>query len=262
MAFRAPNNLHISHYRNSSFAAGYPGFSSGTGFFVRRGREVYFLTALHCLDLKDQGIPFQEMADHLTIPFYVTGATRTATDYVRFDLARKLAEDEDHSSLLDVVALRVKEEKKSHHQHLLSRAAKLPPTGDWLNRFSASDLGQEAVTDGAIQAVVMGYPNEGTVTSIDYDGALPDVLFQHVQFDAILRRSPLDNCFRLDQVSWPGALAGFSGSPVFIHFTNRHGKQAALAGMIIRGSNGICHFIEISILVEAVGGRRAQRVMT
>ena len=120
--------------------------------------------------------------------------------------------------------------------------------------FAKSSLGRQAVTDGAIPVVVMGYPNEGTATRIDYDGAVPDVLLQHAEFSATLRQSPLDNCFRLDHVTWTGRLAGFSGSPVFVRFTTRHGNQAALAGMIICGSGGICHFIGISTLVEAVGG--------
>ena len=239
----------------------YPGIASGTGFFVRRERDVYFLTALHALENKGTSLNFERTAQMLTIPFYTTGTTRKDHDYVRFDRAIRLAEDPLHSSFVDVVSLKVKKEGKgSRHKHLLSRAAKLPPTGQWLNQFVKTDLVSKAMAaNEPITFVVIGYPNEGTATGIDYPdvlGALPEITLQPAQFIGHLRPSSLDYCLKLEDISWTRNLAGFSGSPVFVQFKTSHGKQSALAGMLVRGGEGTTHFIAISTLVKAAGDRK------
>ena len=240
----------------------YPGIASGTGFFVRRERELYFLTALHTLEPKGTSLGFERTAQMLTIPFYIkTGTTRRDDDYVRFDRAIRLAEDPHHLSFVDVVSLKVmKEGKESHHKHLLSRAAKLPPTGQWLDQVVKTDLVSKAMAaNEPITFVVIGYPNEGTATGIDYPdvlGALPEITLQPAQFIGHLRPSSLDYCLKLEDISWTRNLAGFSGSPVFVQFKTSHGKQSALAGMLVRGGEGTTHFIAISTLVKAAGDRK------
>ena len=234
----------------------YPGMSSGTGFFVRRASDVYLFTALHCLEIKNPPMPFDQTAKLLTIPIRTVGRTKRNIDFVNFYQATQLAEDPNHSTFLDAVALRVLPELRKNHQHLLSRSVKLPPSGLWLDKYVETDLMKDAMeADEPITFVVMGYPNEGTNTSISYaqqGGEVTNILLQSASFTGHLRRSPLDHHLKLDHISWTGELTGFSGSPVFVQFRTPHGKQSALAGMLVLGDCNTGHFISVSTLVQAV----------
>jgi len=201
-------------------------------------------------------MPFEQTATLLTIPIRTVGRTKCYTDFVSFCQATRLSEDPKHLTFVDAVALRVKPELRKNHQHLLSRSAKLPPSGLWLDKFVETDVGKDAMdADEPMAFVVMGYPNEGTNTSVSYAqhaGEVPEIQLQSASFTGHLRRSPIDHHLKLDHLSWPGKLAGFSGSPVFVQFRTPHGKQSALAGMLVLGSSNTGHFISVSTLVQAV----------
>lgn len=233
----------------------YPGISSGTGFFAKRGGQVLMFTALHCLERTNPPVSFLQSVDVLTIPIRLCGHTMKSTDYVRFDNVTRLAEKDDPNIFYDIAALRVVPQSKSNHEHLLSRSASLPPSGLWLNRFSNLEQVQAAMDAGEpITFTVIGYPNSGTKTNVHYaDGAttIPTLQTQPAKFTAHLRNSPLDNCLRLENSSWPHGHAGFSGSPVFVHWESELGKLSALVGMAICGSNDQLHFINVATLVGA-----------
>jgi len=230
----------------------YPGVASGTGFFARVGREVFLFTALHCLESVTPPIDYQAMSKRLTIPFRLEGRTRCTSDYVLFDHATRLANNGNLEDFVDVVALHVRPERSSNHQQLLSRAVKLPPTGLWLNKFANLEQVQAAMDAGdRIDFVVIGFPNEGTTTSIEYGTETPEITTQPAQFTGNLRRSELDHCLLLRDSTWPHKHSGFSGAPVFVQWDSEHGKLSALAGLVICGSDDFLHFIEVSTLVRA-----------
>jgi hypothetical protein len=214
----------------------FPGVASGTGFFVKRDREVFFLTALHCLEYVTPSINLVTTAKQLAIPYRISGHTKYSQDYVRFDKTTRLKTNRNEESFVDVVALHVLEEKRSNFQHLLSRATKLPPTGVWLNNFSNLDLVKNAMhANEKITFVVMGYPNQGTSTGIEYDEENkqpPIINAQPALFTGSLRHSDQDNCMMLVQSTWRHSHSGFSGSPVFVQWDSRHGKLSSLAGLL------------------------------
>jgi len=237
----------------------YPGIASGTAFFAKRGKDVFLFTALHCIESVKPPISFLRTAKQLTLPYRIVGTTSKSMDCVRFDFATRLAENGSLSDILDVVALHVQPEKQSNHQHLRARAAKLPPSGIWLNEFADLEHVQAAMDLGRpITFVIVGYPNCGTSTSVRYDDCnAPAITTQAAQFTGHLRRSPLDHCMKLENSSWPHDHAGFSGSPVFVHWNSTHGKLSALAGMAICGASGQLHFIDVATLVRATNEARA-----
>lgn len=228
----------------------YPGVS-GAGFFAKVGREVFLSTALHCLERVSPPVSYLTTSKLLTIPFRLDGHTQWLHDYVLFDSVTRLAEDERMAGFVDVVALHVKPARESNHKHLLSRAAKLPPRGLWLNRFTDLEQVQRAMDAGAaLTFVVIGFPNDGTTTGIDYDAGIL-ISTQSAQFTGNLRRSDLDHCLLLEGTTWPHNHAGFSGSPVFVQWNSRHGKLSALCGLVICGGVERLHFIDVATLVRS-----------
>jgi hypothetical protein len=233
----------------------FPGLASGTGFFARREREVVLVTALHCLQSPGSVFDIADVAASLTIPYEFDCETRGEVDFVQFSRATRLAEDASRRSFVDAVALKVHAVAEARYEALLTRCAILPPTGLWLDRFVGTELVESTIApEQPLAFVVIGYPNHGTSTSVDYPDAESDVLtvnLQSAQFTGDLRLSPLDHCFRLENISWPGSLAGFSGSPVFVQFATPAGTKAALAGMVICGGGRALHFVSVSTLVHA-----------
>ena len=240
----------------------YPGISSGTAFFGKRGEDVFLFTALHCIQSVKPPISFLQTAKQLSLPIRIEGHKSTSMDCVRFDFATRLAENGDLNDILDVIALHVQPEKQSNHQHLRARAAKLPPSGLWLNEFADLEHVQAAMDSGRpITFVVVGYPNHGTNTSVRYDDVdVPAITAEYAQFTGHLRRSALDHCMRLENSSWPHSHAGFSGSPVFVHWNSTHGKLSALAGMAICGASGQVRFIDVATLVRATEEKQVSLV--
>lgn len=236
-------------------AEAYPGVASGTGFFARKGREVFLLTALHCLESAIPPLNYLAMSKKLSIPFRLAGHTKRLNDYVLFDHVTRLAENENLESFVDVAALHVRPERDSNHKQLLSRAAKLPPTGLWLNRFASLERVQESMDAGEpITLVVIGYPNVGTSTAVAYDDKglqPPEINVQPAQFTGNLRNGILDHCLLLQDTTWPHSHSGFSGAPVFVQWNSLHGKLSALAGLVICGADDSLHFIDVATLVRA-----------
>lgn len=235
-------------------AAAYPG-ASGTGFFAKARGELFFFTALHCLESPTGSLSADEAAQQLLIPYRTDGSLRHPDDYVRFDNLTRLAEGPARTSFFDVAALHVTPGRTANHRHLLSRAAKLPPSGLWLDEFASLDQAAQWMHQrGSLPATVIGYPNEGTGTAISYPDDHCNTLTieaQPAEFLGHLRPSPLDHCMLLDGSTWPRSHSGFSGSPVFFQWDSPHGRLSTLAGMIICGNSSSLHFVGISTLVRA-----------
>jgi hypothetical protein len=226
----------------------------GTGFFARRGTKIYYLTARHCLT-KELDADIAQVAVRLHIPYFSEGHTLSSDDYVSFDEAISLRHNSPDipGELLDLVVLSVAEPKSDRNRkHLLSRAAKLPPTGEWLDEFIAHPVALGAVTAGAgITLCGIGYPYEGTQTDITYadDHSEPlEIVTQAAKFTGQLSHGGSPDRLMLNSISWSHDLNGFSGSPVFVGHRTEHGPQYALAGMIVSGGGGRAQFIRISVI--------------
>ncbi len=235
----------------------FPGIGSGTGFFASVGSDVYLITARHCLQSSEPPMSVHQIAKTLTIPFELEGKTTSTNELIEFRQLTQLALDKTQTEFLDIVALQVQPREHLRHQTLLKRAAKLPPTGLWLDGFVNSPIVSEAFNAKAsLPFVITGYPNKGTATQVRYadeTGNIPEVQTQAIVISGNLRRSSLDHCLRLEDVNWPHGHEGLSGSPVFVKFGTRESPRCALAGMVICGSTKKLNFIQISSIRQAIG---------
>jgi hypothetical protein len=101
----------------------FPGFG-GTAFFARRGEEVFYVTARHCLT-KQQHIDVTSVAARLHIPYSLTEFTRTTDDYVQFDevISLKHESDDIPGKFVDVLVMTIhRPADASLDQKLLARA--------------------------------------------------------------------------------------------------------------------------------------------
>lgn len=233
-----------------SHIVGYPEypFMHGTGFFARKGNALLFITARHCLTKSGQDdVP--SIASRLQIPYKLSGYKSHRGDFVEFDSIYQFKSPLENSpdDYVDFVILTIKVTPKSwQDKHMRSRAAKLPPTGEWLEIFTRHQIVEQALLTGTeIPLVAVGYPHEGTLNGIDDNGG---IIVQRVLTSGFLRNGTLAHTMYIDDIKWDHDIGGFSGSPIFLRYTNQNGIQYALVGMIILGSHKKAHFIPISLI--------------
>ena len=233
----------------------YPGFG-GTGFFVRRGNDVFYMTARHCLT-KQQDIDIAGLATRMHIPYTLTGSTRTTSDYVQFNEVISLRHNSEDipGKFVDVIVLTIhRPADVSLYEKLLARAVKLPPNGGWLDNFVQHPTVKPDFDSGkGVLFTAIGYPSGGTASKIVYhDGQPTEIITQSAKFTGYLGKGDGPDRYKLNNVSWEGNLDGFSGSPVFVGFKDNYGLKYGLAGMLVSGGQKIAQFIRISLIMEAL----------
>ena len=193
------------------------------------------------------------------VPYRLEGRTSGAQDFIQVNSAIPILQciDDVFDYRLDLVAYPILEPPRARdRQHLLSRCAKLPPTGDWLERFLTTDVAKNALASGeTLLAQCVGYPECVSGTNIKYGigGVGMEISTQLVVASGKVVWSSIEHCLRLEGVTWHDDLSGFSGAPVFARLPSEHGPQFALIGMIICGSSNHVSFIRVGTLVKALG---------
>lgn len=231
-----------------SYAEGYPEYPGihGTGFFARKGNFVIFITARHCL-VNNNADDVRSVASRLQVPYALEGYKSSRKDYVEFDGVYSFSHQsaEIPGKYADFVILTIKIRPGSwQDKHLRSRAAKLPPTGNWLDDYCRAQITEQFVLNGGnIPMLILGYPHEGTSTEVSTERG---IFTQRVIASGMLRPGVYPYTMSLVNITWSHDLNGFSGSPVFLVFRDMHGPQYALAGMIVLGGNRQAQFIRIS----------------
>lgn len=233
----------------------YPGFS-GTGFFAKRGDEVFYITARHCLT-KDHDADISALAANLHIPYDLNGDTETTRDYVQFNQALSLRHESDDiaGKFVDLLVLTISRPPEKHkYEKLLNRAIKLPPTGEWLDRLiEHPSVKNDFETGKSIRFSVVGFPHEGTTSNIEYPDNMPiKIVAQAAKFLGYLGRGTGPDRYMLNEVTWPDDLNGFSGSPVIVHWRKGDNSNYALAGVMVTGGGNKAQFIRISLVSEAL----------
>jgi hypothetical protein len=236
----------------------YPGMA-GTGFIARRCDQLFYITARHCLT-QNHEVDVGVLAAKLHVPFRLEGRIEQTSDYIQFEQALSLKHNSEDlpGKLIDLLVLPISKPKiEKNKKHLLSRAVKLPPTGQWVDSFFEQPIVQEKISNGkGPKFIVIGYPTFGTNSEIIYPKTSNDSLNIHMQaakFYGYFAEGSYPDRFKLTEVTWAGDLNGFSGSPVFFAFRNKHGHQYALAGMAVTGGNGMAQFIKISVITQSLG---------
>jgi hypothetical protein len=238
----------------SEFAVDYPGHH-GTGFFAKFIEKIYFITARHCLATPKQD-DLSLIAGRLAIPYSLNGYKSTRSDYVEFSDISSLRckyDENIEGEYIDIVVLETKKPvKEKNRKALLSRAVKIPPTGNWLEEFINSPLAKPAIREkSGINLVGIGYPWNGTNTQIIY-GEPTDITLQPAKFLGHLGIGVHEQLLSLNNVTWEHDLNGFSGSPIFVGFKNKNGKQFALAGMAVMGGNSKVHLIKVNLISDFI----------
>ncbi len=235
----------------------YPGMA-GTGFIARRANKLYYITARHCLT-KNNHADVGLLASKLYIPIRLEGRTKKSSDYLQFECAISLKHNSDElpGGLIDLLALPIENPvKEKDRKHLLSRAVKLPLTGQWLDVFFSLPLVQEVMSDGkGPKFLIIGYPKEGASSEMSYPEKMDEMLdikIQAASFYGYLAEGVYPDRFKLVEITWEHDLNGFSGSPVFAVFKNENGTQYGLAGMVVTGGNGVTQFIKIGVIAQAI----------
>lgn len=204
----------------------FPGFG-GTGFFARRGDDVFYVTARHCLS-KQPDADIAGLAARLHIPYLLTSSTQSTNDYVQFDEVISLKHDSDDipGQYVDVLVMTIHRPVDANlYEVLLERAVRLPPSGAWLDDFVQHPTVKADFDSGkGIRFTVIGYPKEGTSSKIDYpEGEPVEIVTQSAKFHGFLGRGTGPDRYMLNDVSWDGDLNGFSGSPIIVGFKNEDG---------------------------------------
>ncbi len=233
----------------------YPGFS-GTGFFAKRGGEVFYITARHCLT-KDHDADISVLAANLHIPYDLNGVTKTTRDYVQFDQTLSLRHESDDiaGKFVDLLVLTISRSTARHlYESLLKRAIMLPPSGDWLDKFVEHPKVKADFENGkGIRFSVVGFPHTGTASCIEYPNGMPiKIAAQGAKFSGFLGKGTGPDRYMLNDVTWPDDLNGFSGSPVIVHWRKDETSNYALAGVMVAGGGNKAQFIRISLVSEAL----------
>jgi hypothetical protein len=238
----------------------FPGFG-GTGFFARRDDEVFYVTARHCLT-KQLDADIAKLAGRLYVPYTLTASTLTTDDYVQFDEVISLKHDSDDipGQFVDVLVMTIRRPADTIlYEALLARAVKLPPNGRWLDNFvEHPTVKPDFDKSKGIRFTAIGYPNNGTASSIEYpEGQPAEIVTQSAKIIGNLGKGTGIDRYMLNDVSWDGDLNGFSGSPIIVGIKNENGHNYALAGMLVSGGQRKAQFIRISLVTEALKTRRS-----
>lgn len=219
----------------------------GTGFFARRGQHLMFITARHCLGRTVQEV--NKCVGQLRIPYSMDGTKSSEADFVPFDCVFHLPHEHEDipGEFIDVAVLPIELTPDSpEEQMLLKRAALLPPTGNWLNAFQYAMLQLDCLTHG-IRLIACGFPLGGTQTEVDAEGT---VVNQQVTIGGTLQPGTLPDSMTMTDMTWEGDMNGFSGSPVFLNFTDEHGPHYALVGVLTRAGNQKGQFIRVGEFIQ------------
>lgn len=235
----------------------YP-YRRGTGFFAKRGRDLYYITAKHCLEKHDKHST-SDAAARLRIVAQFNKSNIRANDYVLFEkmviLKSQLLGIEEIADVLIFPITKFKNNKQ--REIIFSRAVKIPPTGNWIDELINSPIAQEdIVAERGMSVSSIGYPTSGTATDItNFKDNNDTIVLQAAKFSGDIAISSDDNKLKMTNISWEGDLDGFSGSPVFVGYKNESGKNYALAGMLITGSSRQAHFLKINVITKAFDNR-------
>lgn len=229
----------------------YPGIF-GTGFFAKQGRQVFYFSALHCLQVNPGGaVP---AFPTLMIPYRHTGSTSSPDDFVRIETAFTIGGD-DPADRLDLVACPVLPSSRLRDfKHLLARSVKLPQSGAWLDEYIASQQGHAAIAAGSYAGYVIGHPRASPRNAITYGDAGSDSVIstEAVVIQGKVAFSGLSGhlALRLESVSC--GLSGFSGSPVFAPISVQAKRCFSLIGMAVCGSTQALNLIPVGRLLDAI----------
>lgn len=229
----------------------YPGIS-GTGFFVKRNCEVFYITALHCMRANPGGDP--PRIGTLMVPYHHTGSTISQDDFIQVNIGFTVGSSA-LDDCVDLIAFPVGKSKLSQDfDHLVARCAKLPASSAWLEDYMASEHGRRAIDSGKCSAYAIGHPQGSPKNAISYadEGGESIISTEAVVLEGRVTKSTLDGHLAFQCDPSPYGFSGFSGAPVFVPIKTHTGQQFALLGMAVCGSMYTLNLLPLGRLLEAI----------
>ena len=197
----------------------------------------------------------------LAIPYRYTGFTDSADDFIQVEDAFTIGSPDSFDEV-DLVAYPVLEPKREDDwSHLLSRSAKLPESGDWLDEYLSSQSGRTAIAAKSNAGYVIGHPRDSLGNQILYgdDASESVVSTEAVVLEGKVTFSQLPGYLELHFQSAPISMPGFSGAPVFAPVATPQGRQFVLIGMCVCGSSRALNFLPVGRLLEAAIGNAPEK---
>ncbi|WP_243667211.1 hypothetical protein [Pseudomonas brassicae] len=137
---------------------------------------------------------------------------------------------------------------------LLERSIRLPPSGEWFNKFINSKIAKTAFDDGdKISLTGMGFPLAEPYSRVVYpadESQLTEINVNAISFKGEIGKGVYADRVKLNGITWPGDMDGMSGSPMFVHFTENGQDAFALAGMLITAGGGTGQLMRIDVLSQ------------
>lgn len=193
------------------------------------------------------------------IPLRHTGSTSSHEDFLSFKSAYTVEQylNGEWQDTIDVIACEVEMPSvAADREHLLSRCAYLPSSGEWLENFLASEEGQRQINAGNLSAIAIGFPSSSPNTGIDYDipNADAKISTEAVVLHCLASKSSQTSCLAIHPLASDVQFPGFSGAPAFARITAAGQSRYALLGMVITGSATHLNVLRLAALTEAALG--------
>lgn len=214
-------------------------FFGGTGFFVYFPpyKEIYFLTARHCLFNQDGTIKGKVEVK--------LNDDSTCNRAIPFNENLMVHESNSPSDFEDVVALTVGSLSQVEQDKLFGRALRLPDQ-------SIADLLLNNLVASRGKVRTVGYP--GVSKEIDYDKNHATVQPRGI-VGTVTAKSSDEKIFTVEELNWKEEeISGFSGSPVIEFVPGQRGEIIALpVGILLTGAkNKIFKFAKINIVTNLI----------
>ena len=219
----------------------------GTGFFIKTIKNIYYITARHCLfngtANQNSDIP------KLMIPVNTnTGTNFEKEEFLVFFSEYIMEEEIEDYDAEDFIIFVVDKEKNEQDYEVIEKRA-----------FDVS-LGLQIDMDRVLNYLVTekktvhikGFPS--TESDFCYDSKI--IRLGLCEFTGEVVGSPYDNYYEIENMNWEDkekGFKGFSGSPVYasIGFLNLE-PRPTLLGMLITGTSHKCRFLGITHIFDFI----------
>lgn len=219
----------------------------GTGFFIKTTKNIYYITAKHCLlnSAADQNTEIPK----LMIPVNTNTGTNFEKEEFLVSFSEYIMEEQtDDCDAEDFIIFIVDKEKNEEDYEVIEKRAfdvslYLSENMDRLLNYLATE--KKTV-------YIKGFPR--TENDICYDSKI--FRLSLCEFTAEVVGSPCVNYYEIENMDWKGkeeGFAGFSGSPVYasIGFLNLE-PRPTLLGMLINGTSHKCRFLSIIPIFDSI----------
>lgn len=235
-------------------AKDFPYAFSGSGILASYGPRAVIITAEHCLGKTPEQV--KASIESLRVPI----STSSRELFPLKEWASAVALDNVSKELLpdgrlDIVVITIDQTDPTIVDAFAHRCVKLPGEGKWIETLERSLAADNNGEPKNILLEARGFPLNGTNSAIDPES-------KHIVTQGVTYRG---------KVTWNKSfphtlelsinpndcpvhdLNGCSGGPIFMPMpAPGGGYQYALAGMMVRASGSLGHFVTVRWLVEAV----------